>query len=164
MGKEIERKFLLAKGASIPIPETFFKISIKQGYIHAEKGKQVRVRISKIGKTEFANVCVKYTTGLVRDEFDFELDMRDLKEAKDLYKKCKWFVEKNRLSFESHHLSGVHYDVDTYPNGMQWVEAEFKSIAAMKKWEKNKPRWIGKEITDVRKYSNIALAKKRLKF
>jgi CYTH domain-containing protein len=159
MGKEIERKFLLAKGASIPIPNNFQKLSIKQGYIHAEKGKQVRVRITKLGKLEIANVCIKYTSGLVRDEFDFEVG--SLKEAKELYKLCKWSLEKKRLTFQR---GKEHYDVDTYPNGMQWVEVEFKSIADMKKWEKNKPHWIGKEITNARKYSNIALAKKKLKF
>ena len=160
MAKEIERKFLLAKGASIPIPVGYVKLSIKQGYIHVEKGKQIRVRITKWGAEEFANVCIKYTSGLVRDEFDFNVDS-SLKEAKELYKKCKYFLEKKRLTFQR---GREHYDVDTYPNGMQWVEVEFKSLDAMKKWEKNKPHWIGEEITDVRKYSNIALAKKKLTF
>jgi CYTH domain-containing protein len=164
MAKEIERKFLLAEGASIPIPEGYMRLSIKQGYIHVEKGKQIRVRLTKFGKRESANVCIKYTSGLVRDEFDFfvgSLLEGSLKEAKELYKKCEFFLEKKRLTFQR---GKEHYDVDTYPNGMQWVEVEFKSIKDMKKWEKKKPHWIGKEITDVRKYSNIALAKKKLKF
>lgn len=163
MGKEIERKFLLAEGASIPIPEIFSKVSIKQGYIVAQKDRQIRVRLTKFGGTELANVCVKYTGNIVRDEFDFEIDGQ-VKEAKELYKKCKWTIEKKRLSFNSHHMPKVHYDVDTYPNGMQWVEVEFKSIKQMKVWEKNIPHWIGKEITGVSKYSNITLAKKNLKF
>ena len=68
------------------------------------------------------------------------------------------------MSFSSHRLPKVHYDVDTFPNKMQWVEVEFKSIKEMKLWEKNIPHWIGKEITGSRQYSNIALAKQNLKW
>lgn len=176
MAKEIERKFLLAKGASIPIPEDFTKLRIKQAYISLEKDKQVRVRITREGSgiktihsrgsrvtisTEEASVCIKYTDKLIRDEFEFEID---LTEGKSLYKKCKWSVEKDRLSFNSHHMYGVHYDVDSFPNGIKYVEVEFMSIKDMKKWEKNIPSWIGKEITGVSKYSNVTLAKKKLKF
>lgn len=161
MGKEIERKFLLAKGASIPIPAEHRKLSIKQGYVSVEKDKQVRVRITKEYGSDSANICIKYTKKLIRDEFEFDVDN---KEAKQLYAKCNWFLEKKRLSFYSHHMPEIHYDVDSFPNGMQWVEVEFKSIKDMKKWEKNIPSWIGKEITGVSKYSNITLAKKKLKF
>jgi CYTH domain-containing protein len=177
MGKEIERKFLLAKGTSIPIPEDYSKLKIQQGYISVEKDKQVRVRITTEGSGEKtihsrggivtvrmvdASICIKYTSKLVRDEFEFDVD---LDEAKSLFKKCQWSIEKKRLSFDSHVTPNeVHYDVDSFPNGMQWIEVEFSSVKAMKKWEKNKPSWIGKEITGVRKYSNITLAKKNLKF
>lgn len=161
MAKEIERKFLLTKGASIPIPEQFNKYKIKQAYISIEKDKQVRVRITKLYAWESANICIKYTSKIVRDEFEFGADV---KEAKLLYAKCDWSIEKKRLSFNSHVAPKVHYDVDSFPNGMQWVEVEFKSIKEMKLWEKNIPHWIGKEITGVSKYSNITLAKKNLKW
>jgi len=96
MAKEIERKFLLAKGTSIPIPDNFRKLSIKQAYISIEKDKQVRVRLTSERKWQTANICVKYTAKLVRDEFEFEVE---LTEAKELYKKCDFAVEKHRLSF-----------------------------------------------------------------
>ena len=162
MAKEIERKFLLAAGTSIPIPEQFMKVKIKQGYIHVGQSEQSRIRITSWGGQEFSSICVKYTSNLVRDEFEFSVSNN--KEAKGLYKKCKWTLEKKRLSFNSHVLPKVHYDVDTFPNGMQWVEVEFKSIKQMKVWEKKIPHWIGQEITGVSKYSNIALAKQNLKF
>lgn len=161
MGKEIERKFLLAKGESIPIPEDFEKVKIKQAYLATEKDKQVRVRLTSYGKETISEIGIKFTGKLVRDEFEYEIPNE---EAKEIYKKCKWAVEKKRLSFNSHYMPSVHYDVDTFPNDMQWVEVEFKSLKDMKKWEKNKPHWIGEEITGVRKYSNITLAKKKLKF
>jgi len=152
MGKEIEKKFLLAEGASIPIPATHQKLKIKQAYICAEKGKQVRVRIINNSK---AVLGIKFTQSLIRDEFEYEIP---LKEAKLMYDKSTMRVEKNRLSFNRK----GHYDIDTFPNGLVTVEVEFKTIKAMEKWVK--PSWLGEEITGVSKYSNITLAKKNLGF
>ena len=124
MAKEIERKFLLDDGTSIPIPAVHSKLLIKQAYIMADKGKQVRIRITTnpATKESYATLGIKFTKTLVRDEYELPMD---LKEAKDLYKKCETKVEKHRLSFSS---NGVHYDVDTYPNGVVFVEVEFKSL------------------------------------
>jgi CYTH domain-containing protein len=152
MGKEIEKKFLLKEGASIPIPSKFEKLNIKQGYICAEKGKQVRIRLY----TKKAVLCVKFTGGLVRDEFEYEIPMS---EAKQIYSKCLWTLEKKRLSFKR---GKEQYDVDTYPNGISFVEVEFKSLENLEKWEK--PSWLGEEITDNKEYSNIVLAQQNLKF
>jgi adenylate cyclase len=160
MGKEIERKFLLAKGA-IPIPEDYQKMDIKQAYLNIGKEQQIRVRIIKRGKTLTSQMCVKFTGKLIRDEFEYDIPLAD---AKVMYDKCKFSIEKKRLSFISHTKDKVHYDVDSFPNGMQWVEVEFSSIKQMKSWEKNKPYWIGKEITGVSKFSNTTLAKKKIKF
>lgn len=150
MAKEIERKFLLS--GSIPVPEGFSKSEIKQGYILAEKGKQVRVRIAK-GK---GLLCVKFTDGVLRDEFEYEIPVKD---AKEIFSKCTATLEKKRLSFK---IDKETYDVDTYPNGLTFVEVEFKSMKDLEKWEK--PSWIGEEISGKKKYSNIELAKENLKF
>ena len=150
--KEIERKFLLADGASIPIPAKFEKFKIKQAYIFAEKDKQVRVRIT----TSKAVLGIKYTEGIVRDEFEYKIPLKD---GKLMYEKSTAKLEKNRLSFKR---SSEHYDIDTYPNGYIVVEVEFKSEKTMNNWEK--PRWIGEEITNDSKYSNIILAQQNLKF
>jgi CYTH domain-containing protein len=152
MGKEIERKFLLSEGASIPIPAKFQKFKIKQGYIQAEKGKQVRIRIT----SDKAVLCVKFTSEFIRDEFEYEIPMSD---AKEIYSKLDWKLEKKRLSFKR---GKENYDVDTFPNGIVWVEVEFNSIEEMNKWVK--PSWLGKEISNVSKYSNIAFAKSNLTF
>ncbi len=152
MAKEIERKFLLTKGASIPIPAEHYKLRIKQGYIHVEKDKQVRIRVYK----NKGVICLKYGKGKIRDEFEYEIPLKD---AKEIYDKCKWRLEKKRLSFNK---DGENYDIDSFPNGMVFVDVEFKSMKAMKKWKK--PSWIGKEISNNPKYSNIRLAKKILTF
>lgn len=156
MAKEIERRFLMGD-SPIPIPDHHNKFLIKQGYVYVGKDKQVRVRLIKDYNKISAALCVKYTAKLVRDEYEFRIN--ELIEAKELYKKCKLTIEKKRLSFNS---GQEHYDVDIFPNELTVVEVEFKSLKNMKKWVK--PRWVGKEITGVRKYSNISLAKKNLKF
>ena len=150
MAKEIERKFLLT--GSVPVPTKFDKLNIKQAYLTAEKGKQIRVRVvnNKIGW-----LCVKYTENLIRDEFEYEIPLKD---AKTMFEKSQLKVEKKRISF----TNKGHYDIDTYPNGLVVVEVEFKSEAQMNKWVK--PNWLGEEITGNPKYSNITLAKKGLKF
>jgi CYTH domain-containing protein len=150
--KEIERKFLLAEGASIPIPAKFEKFKIKQAYIFADKDKQVRIRLTKTK----AVLCVKYTEGLVRDEFEYKIPLKD---GKMMYEKSNTKLEKQRLSFKR---SSEHYDVDTYPNGYVVVEVEFKDEEKLNNWVK--PNWIGEEITQDSKYSNIVLAQQNLKF
>ena len=158
MAKEIERKFLLANGTNIPIPVNHMNLKIKQAYLCGEKGKQIRVRIINNFK---AWLTVKYTTSQIRDEFEYLIPLED---AKVMFKKSLLKLEKKRLAFDSQEMRGVHYDIDSFPNGMQWIEVEFDSIKTMKRWEKQIPNWIGDEITKVRKYSNITLAKKNLKF
>lgn len=152
MAKEIERKFLLTKGASIPITEGYTKMNLKQGYIFIEKGKHLRIRLYP----HKAVLGLKYTGGIVRDEFEYEIPMKD---GKQMYSKCTMSLEKHRLTFERF---GETYDVDTYPNGIIVVEVEFKSLAKLKKWVK--PSWIGEDISNNSKYSNITLSKKNLRF
>jgi adenylate cyclase len=147
MAKEIERKFLLADGASIPIPAKYERFQIKQGYLLAEKGKQIRVRLTKTK----AVITIKYTANIVRDEYEYEIPMKD---GKEIYSKCELKIEKKRLSFSR---DNAHFDVDSFTNGIQFVEVEFQSLKDMKKWVK--PQWLGKEITKDKKYSNIILAK-----
>lgn len=150
MAKEIERKFLLK--SYIPVPDEYSKTEIKQGYILAEKGKQVRIRIAK-GK---GLLCVKFTDGVLRDEFEYEIPVKD---AKEIFSKCTATLEKKRLSFK---IGNETYDVDAYPNGLTFVEVEFTSMKNLEKWVK--PSWCGEEVSDVKKYSNIELAKQNLKF
>jgi adenylate cyclase len=150
--KEIEKKFLLAEGASIPIPAVFSKFKIKQAYLFAEQDKQVRIRLSN----KKATLGIKYTEGLVRDEFEYDIPIED---GKLMYNKSTNKLEKQRLSFKR---GSEHYDVDSYPNGFIVVEVEFNDEDKMDKWVK--PRWIGEEVTNDPTYSNIVLAKQNLKF
>jgi CYTH domain-containing protein len=149
MAKEIERKFLLTNDFSFPFVGSSL---IKQGYIFSEKGKQIRIRLYK----DKAILCLKYGSGLVRDEYEYEVPFKD---GIEIYKKCTTTLEKFR---NTKVIGKEHYDFDTYPNGIEIVEVEFKSENDMNKWVK--PKFIGREITGMKKYSNIILAKENLKF
>ena len=151
MAKEFERKFLLAL-ESIPIPKKHKKTWITQGYIFADMGKNIRVRLTK--KKSF--LCVKFTEGVITDEFEYKIPQED---ALEIYEQCEWTLEKKRLSFK---CGGVHFDIDTYPNGLVVVETEFDYLTDMLNWEK--PSWIGVEVSGKSEYSNVVLAKQNLKF
>lgn len=155
MAKEIERKFLIMHGALVPIPEISERALIKQAYIHADMDKHVRVRIYDY-ESDHGFIGIKYTSLLVRDEFEYEIPIED---AQIMYDKSDIKIEKKRISFI---IGEEHYDIDLFPNGLSYVEVEFKSVEDMEKWVK--PSWLGEEITGVKEYSNIALAKKNLKF
>lgn len=152
MAQEIERKFLLTEGASIPIPSNYNNFYIKQGYIHGDKDKNIRIRLT-INK---AILGIKFTSEGITDEFEYEIPQS---EGREIYKKTTKRVEKKRLSFER---DDIHYDVDTYPNGVIIVEAEFESVEQMEAW--TKPSWIGEEVTGYEQYSNVVMAEQNLRF
>lgn len=152
MGKEIEKKFLLEAGTSIPIPVKYSKVKIKQGYIFSEINKQVRIRLTK----GVAIIAVKFGDGLIRDEFEYVIPYKD---GKKIYSKCVDKLEKKRLSFK---CKNIHYDIDCYPNELIVVEVEFKSEKQMNRWIK--PSWIGEEVSGRAEFSNSLLAKQNLMF
>jgi CYTH domain-containing protein len=151
MGKEIERKFLLNNSILVEIPEHHQKFHIKQGYLLAERGRQVRIRIT----SDEAVIGIKFTENIIRDEFEYEIPMD---EGLQIYDKLDLKLEKQRTSFN---IGRYHYDIDTFPNDMKFCEVEFESIEDMNNWVK--PTWLGNEITGVKKYSNIVLAEKKIK-
>lgn len=155
MAQEIERKFLLAEGATSPVFGDFTKDKLRQGYISGDKEKNVRIRLTG-GKTPKAILGIKFTNDAITDEFEYEIPMD---EGLQIYEKAEFKLEKKRLSFD---INKVHYDLDIYPNGLQIVEAEFKSVEQMEKWVK--PVWIGEEVSKQSEYSNVVLAKQNLLF
>lgn len=158
MSKEIERKFLWDKAT--PFDNLFKKgtpVLIRQGYIFVEDEKHLRVRVYD---TDDADICLKYTSHLVRDEY--ELDILPF-EALDIFNRCEWKLEKKRYSiYEIGGGFNFKLDFDEYPNGLRVVEVEFCSEDDANKFVP--PSWLGEEISGGYKYSNITLAKQNLKF
>lgn len=152
MAQEIERKFLLAEGATSPVFGDYSKTKIRQGYISGDKDKNVRIRLT----ADKAVLGIKFTDREITDEFEYEIPME---EGIQIYERTQSKLEKKRISFD---LNKVHYDLDIYPNGLQIVEAEFKSVEQMEKWVK--PVWIGDEVSKQEMYSNVFLATQNLTF
>jgi adenylate cyclase len=151
MAKEIEKKFLIEQAIPWDLGE---RKLIKQGYVLLEKNKQLRVRV--IDHQSF--ICLKYTKGDVRDEYEYEIPLLD---GLEILGKCKFKLEKVRNIISPHNHQYV-IDIDTYPNGLVVAEVEFKT---KEDFDNFKPLdWFGKEITGVKEYSNITLAKQKLHF
>jgi adenylate cyclase len=151
MAKEIERKFLIETAIS---PELGLQRLIKQGYLMLDKNKQLRVRV--IDHQSF--LCLKYTKERIRDEYEYEIPLKD---GLEMLGKCKHRLEKIRTTLSP---LGYEYtiDIDTYPNGITVAEVEFKT---QEDCDNFKPiDWFGREITGEKTYSNITLAKQKLSF
>jgi adenylate cyclase len=163
MGKEIEVKFkpifnTVEEIINISGVELISTSLIKQGYVFTQKNKHLRVRIYKnlLTNTESAELCLKYTKGVSREEFEYPIPVND---ATFIYHKTTYFLNKKRFDIE---FMGYPMSIDYYPNGMVVVEVEFKNMAQLKSFVK--PRWFGEDISNNPMYSNITLAKQKLTF
>lgn len=149
MGKEIERKFLL-KDSSYKKLCSSGKL-YKQGYISSNPNKTVRVRI--IDDKGFLTIKSK-VTGLVREEFEYEIPIADAEEI--LQKLCeKPIIEKTRYKLK---FKGHIWEIDEFHGeneGLVVAEIELKNenedFAA--------PEWISEEVTYDDRYINSNLIK-----
>ncbi|MFA7361703.1 MAG: CYTH domain-containing protein [Candidatus Kapaibacterium sp.] len=148
MGKEIERKFLvnpkLWESAEKPAG-----VFYRQGYILAEPGKTVRVRIA--GNAGFLTIKGA-AEGISRDEFEYEIPLKDAEEMLD--KLCGSEVVKKRYKV---FYGGKLWEVDVFEGGNQGLilaEIELKSEDELF----DVPEWIDKEVTGDLRYYNSYLS------
>ena len=147
MGREIERKFLLANGdwrRAVGRSE-----AMSQGYLANDGTVSVRVRAT--GAKAWLNIKAG---GLVaaRDEFEYEIPFEEGREL--LTRLCKRpLIEKTR--------HWVSY------RGFEWEIDEFRGqneglIVAELELEREdqtfpRPSWLGMEVTDAPRYYNVKL-------
>lgn len=131
------------------MPDGIFAYTkIKQGYLMLEGKRQLRIRIQD-GKR--AILCYKdCLSSTERDEYEFEINLED---ANKLYESCQYKLDKVRYSIKK---DGIQIDIDSYPNGTEVVELEYQDELK----DEQIPAYCGDEITGVKEYSNIYLAKK----
>jgi CYTH domain-containing protein len=142
---EKERKFLLKY---LPQLGDYFKEPqfIKQGYLLFDKGKQLRIRIIN---DNYYQLCFKKKINQ-EEKFEIELDV-SRKEGSELYSMCECKLEKKRFKTFFHDYK---VDIDIYPSGLSVVELEFNENLD------KIPDYCGQEITGIKEYSNLYLAKK----
>jgi len=148
MGIEIERKFLVAhaKWAKIDKPEG---IPYKQGYILADKGRTVRIRISD--KQAILNLKSK-NSQVSRNEYEYEIPLDDGREILRLF--AKNGTEKVRYIMP---FAGKDWEVDVFMGdneGLIVAEIELESEDQLFE----KPDWVTDEVTYDGRYTNASLA------
>lgn len=147
MAKEIERKFLVNNTSFKPMASG--SIAICQGYLSSTPESTVRIRIA--GDRGF--ITVKgITRGASRSEWEYPVPVSDAREMLD--ECCRTVIDKTRyfVPFEGH-----TWEVDVFGNrlsGLMIAEVELDS-------EKDPvalPPFVGREVTDDKRYYNSALA------
>jgi adenylate cyclase len=150
MAMEIERKFLVKDGA--------WKIGAKgvhyrQGYIRTESKVTVRVRIA--GEKGILTIKGKSSeSGLSREEFEYEIPKVDAQKmlesvcGPEQIEKLRYKIKQGKHTWEVDEFLGDNHGL---------VVAEIELSSEDEKFDK--PEWVGKEVSDDRRYGNSNLAK-----
>lgn len=148
MGKEIERKFLIAGDEWRKLAKG---TAYRQGYLSTVKERTVRVRtIDDKGFLTIKGI----TVGATRAEYEYEVPAADANEM--LTNLCeKPLVEKNRYKIKQNDLT---WEIDEFlGDNLGLTVAEIELTDEAQKFDK--PSWIGAEVTGDPKYFNSNLTK-----
>lgn len=148
MGKEIERKFLVATDSYREMAIT--RIEICQGYLSRQREATVRVRIA--GHKAFLTVKGP-NTGAVRDEWEYSLPVDD---AREMLRNVAQgpVIEKTRYIVP---FGGLTWEVDEFHGsleGLRVAEVELPSADTAVP----RPSFIGREVTGDPAYYNSNLS------
>lgn len=151
---EIERKFLVTSEAFKT--ESFTQNRIAQGYLSSVPGRTVRVRIK--GNMGFLTIKgASNESGLSRFEWEKEIP---IDEAIVLLKLCEeGVIDKTRFEVK---IRNHIFEIDEfYGENEGLIIAEIELNSETEAFEK--PNWLGKEVTNDRKYYNSYLSKNPFK-
>lgn len=150
MGREIERKFLVARSGWRAAAKTHTRLV--QGYLPTAEGRTVRVRVA--GKKAFLTIKGP-SKGASRDEFEYAIPLKDAERL--LSRHCvAGLIEKVRHIVP---FKGKRWEVDEFRGAHQGlVLAELELSSPREAFRR--PEWLGEEVTGERRYDNSALAKR----
>lgn len=153
VGIEIERRFLL-KDESWK-KHVNYSILITQGYISTDPNRTVRVRIDNVNGIEQGYIVVKgQKINGSGSEFDYPIPVVDAWYM--LENMCTVFITKVRHIVK---VGGMEWEIDEFFGdnlGLKLAEIELDDIAQ----EVKIPTWVGEEITQDHRYSNVSLSVK----
>lgn len=144
---ETERKFLvIGDDWKEKAPSEYFS----QGYLSQDPERSVRVRIA--GDQAFLTIK-GMSQGISRQEFEYPIPTDDARELLSLclpsiITKTRYFVE----------INGRQWEVDEFHDdnqGLVIAEIELDNESDVV----DLPEWVGKEVSDDRRYYNVSLAK-----
>lgn len=153
MAKEIEKKWVLKK---VPqkILENTEKIEITQFYTKITPEEEERYRTKKIGDKVKYIRTVKKGTGLVREEIEKEVTIKEFEAAKDR-------IIGNPI-VKTRYKTKDGFEIDIYENfkGLIVIEKEFPNKEAVEKFEM--PDWLKDaiDVTENKEFKNKNLALK----
>lgn len=152
--KEIERKFLVDVKKLPALPSDF--TTITQGYLH-DDNPLVRIRTMQWRGIKWA-VCTMKGQGLAqRDEIEFPIPFPMAEQSLELWAKSK--IVKHRFNIDTQDPQDTNvWELDQFKLNLEglWIaEIELKSL------DENVifPEWIGREVTNDSRYSNVRLAR-----
>lgn len=148
MGLEIERKFLVVGDRWRQ--EVTHSLEMRQGYLAGEGGRaSVRVRL----EGDEARLNIKAAViGSARDEYEYPMPAEDCRRLLETL--CVGRLEKIRHYIEH---EGLTWEVDEFLHdnaGLIVAEVELGAVDQTFV----KPDWLGRELTDDRRYYNHHLA------
>lgn len=146
MAKEIERTFLVDDDSFRDM--AVFTFHILQGYLNRDPERTVRIRI----RNDSAFLTVKgKTVGLVRDEFEYEIPLKD---GLEMLRLCEGrILDKTRYIIP---YEGYNWEVDEYHGDLEGLivtEVEIPSVDTPVSF----PPFVGKEVTGDPRYYNSQL-------
>ena len=152
MGVEIERRFLLREGATLPDSDRV--LHMRQAYLVNSEGLSVRVRV--INDTEAFLTIKRITPGgniAVRDEFEYAIPVEDAVQMMDF--STLGSVKKQRHVLRA---GDVTWEIDFFEEaneGLIMAEVELPSYDT----PVDLPEWVGREVSDDPAYlsSNLAV-------
>lgn len=149
MAQEIERKFLVSGEFKSLAKKA---LTIKQGYLCANAGRTVRVRV----RDDRGFLTIKGRSdvaGLSRFEWEKEISAED---AESLLLLCEpGIVDKTRYLVD---FAGHTFEVDEFHGENQGlVMAELELVSEDEPYRR--PEWLGEEVTGDRRYYNAYLSK-----
>lgn len=147
---ETERKFLVSGEEWRPLGTHSSEIT--QGYFPTQGGSSVRIRV--IG--DRANINIKgKPSGCSRVEFEYEIPVEDAWMM--LEKFCGGTTVRKTRFFVPAGDTGLVWEIDEYHGPF-----EGHATAEVELPEEDhpfpRPEWLGKEVTDDHRFSNLALA------
>jgi adenylate cyclase len=149
MARETERKFLVTgkgwrkRGSG--------GTEIRQAYLALTNTISLRVRI--VGKSKAYITIKSAESGISRSEFEYPIPLEDAQalmklRTGHLIKKRRHVVKAGKTEIEVDVFEGKH-------RGLIIAEVELSSKSA--KFER--PDWLGRDVTDQKKYYNASLAR-----
>jgi adenylate cyclase len=146
---EIERKFLCTDDSYKK--EAFTQNRIKQGYLNSNPERTVRIRIK--GNKGFLTIKgISNNTGMSRFEWEKEIA---IEEANQLLLLCEpGVIDKTRFEVK---LGNHIFEIDEFygeNEGLIMAEIELESESTIFE----KPNWLGKEVTNDKRYYNSYLS------